>query len=51
MAASNSLVPESEGWRVVEGWRVAEELGSAALKWSSVYFGQGSLVCAGQACN
>ena len=48
---NNSLVPESGGWRVVEDWKVVEDLGEAALKWSFVYFGQGSLVCAGQACS
>ena len=46
---NNSLVPESEGLGVVESWKVVEDLVAAAPMWSSVYFGQGSLVCGGQA--
>jgi len=39
----------SEGWGVVESWKVVEDLVAAAPMWSSVDFGQGSLVCGGQA--
>ena len=44
-----SLLPGSEGWGVVESWKVVEDLVAAAPMWSSVDFGQGSLVCGGQA--
>ena len=45
-----SPLPGSEGWGVVDSWKVVEDLVAAAPMWSFVDFGQGSLVCGGQAC-